>query len=66
MIMNSVDDINSIHIDDAGRRGHDKKITLKRFRLYIWKYVFSWNSLPAQHIVLIAPVTAHVNNNAAG
>ena len=38
-----------------------QKITLKRFRLYVWKYVLA--GIHCQHIVLIPPVTAHINNN---
>jgi len=46
--------------------GHDKKITLKRLRLYVWNGNMFLAGIHYQHIVLIVPVTAHVNNNAAG
>jgi len=41
-------------LDDGGRRGHEKKLFKRRFRLYTMKCLFSnrvvdnWNSLSAQ------------------
>ena len=53
-IMNSIYDVHSelfFHLDEGGRRGHEKKLFKKRFRLDVRKYVFCnrvvdrWNQL---------------------
>jgi len=58
-IMNSIYDVHSelfFHLDEDGRRGHEKKLFKKRFRLDVRKYVFSnrvvdrWNQLPEKCI----------------
>ena len=46
------------HLDECGRRGHEKKLFKKRFRLDVGlrKYVFSdrvvdrWNQLPEKNV----------------
>jgi len=57
--MNSIYDVHSelfFHLDEGGRRGHEKKLFNKRFRLDVRKYVFSnrvvdrWNQLPEKCI----------------
>jgi len=58
-IMNSIYDVHSelfFHLDEGERRGHEKKLFKKRFRLDVRKYVFSnrvvdrWNQLPEKCI----------------
>ena len=58
-IMNSIYDVRSelfFHLDEGGRRGHEKKLFKKRFKLDVRKYVFSnrvvdrWNQLPEKCI----------------
>ena len=44
VIMNSIYDVHSelvFHLDEGGRRGHEKKLFKKRFRLDVRKYVFN-------------------------
>jgi len=43
-IMNGIYDVHSelfFHLDEGGRRGHEKKLFKKRFRLDVRKYVFN-------------------------
>ena len=68
-IMNSIYDVHRelfFHLDKGGRRGHEKKLFKKRFRLDVRKYIFSnrvvdrWNQLP-EKCIKCSTVDAHIS-----